>query len=113
MYKIGNDVTTISRFNNKIENEYFIKKILSKIEQKEYKKLNTDKKALYLAKRWCSKEAYLKLYGFGIDKIELFQNLTLINVKGQKPYFLNENIDVSIAHENDILFISCVKNIKE
>lgn len=111
-YRVGNDVTQISRFNDKINNEAFIIRLLSKIELNEYQKLPLNNKSLFLAKRWAFKEAFLKMRGWGIEHKKIFIQLTLINKKNTKPFVLNEDVDVSISHEQDLVFITCIEEEK-
>lgn len=106
-YKIGNDVTRISRFEDKITKTYFVNKVLSQQEIGEYLNLDKKEQVMYLAKRWAFKEAYLKMNGWGIEHIHIFKELTLVNKKNQKPYVEGINVDVSISHDGDILFVTC------
>lgn len=114
MYKVGNDITRISRFESRISNLKFVQNVLSITEFNKYNELNKNDKILFLAKRWCFKEAYLKMLGMSILNYKIFQDLTLVNKKGQKPYLKqDEHVDVSISHEDDYLYITCVKGDKD
>lgn len=108
-YRCGNDVTKISRFEHLIHNSAFYIRVLSKIELDEFLNLTNEQKPLYLAKRWALKEAYLKMRGWGMEYKKILPQITLVNKKNNKPFILNEDIDVSISHEEDYLFITCVE----
>jgi phosphopantetheine--protein transferase-like protein len=95
---VGVDIAQISRFKRIIESKHcenFLRKVLHCKEIEEYRLLNEDRRAVFLASRWCYKEALVKALGnkglifssvrlvkdeTGIDC--LFQESPLLRLKG-------------------------------
>ncbi|BBU47579.1 4'-phosphopantetheinyl transferase superfamily protein [Mycoplasmopsis felis] len=94
-FKIGVDLTRISRFENK--NIFFINRILSKEEIKEFEKLNNEKeKSIFLARSWAIKEAIFKSDNkyFEFNKINLYK-------RNKRWHF--KNFKISISYEDDYI----------
>lgn len=75
---IGVDIAQISRFKKIIKSKHcenFLRKVLHSKEIEEFKLLNEDRKAVYLASRWCYKEALVKALG---DKGLIFSSVRLV-----------------------------------
>jgi len=126
IYGIGTDIVNIDRINNilKKNRNKFINKILTAKERDIF--ANKSSSSAYCAKRFAAKEAFAKALGTGIGKNLSFQDLTILNDKQGKPYFvLSEKIRIylinkkikntflSIADENDnaVAFVILEKDI--
>ena len=111
-YKIGCDVTKVSRFENKIYDQNFIDKVLNKDEIISYNNLQTDEKIIFLAKKWSTLESLSKIDGEGILNYMKYSKVTLVTPKKKKPFLINFDADISFSHEDDYLFTTIVKGEK-
>jgi holo-[acyl-carrier protein] synthase len=83
---IGVDLIENSRIKKSLINKSFLNRIYSKKEIKiAKKKIN---KSSYFAKRFAAKEAFAKSLGTGFANSLNFKDITIINDKMGKPYFL-------------------------
>ena len=83
---IGVDIVNNERIKKVIKNKNFIKRIYSDSEIKDSKKKQN--KVNFFAKRFAAKEAFVKSLGTGLrEKINL-KDISIINNKLGKPYFL-------------------------
>lgn len=93
--KIGVDIACISRF--KKVDEHFINRVLTAEESKVYDDLPTEKKILFLAGRWASKEAIFKALNN-----PNYLNYSILNDNNGRPYVLNHpEINISLSHDGD------------
>lgn len=93
--KIGVDIAYIPRFKD--VDEHFIKRILTDDEMIQYQKLSSEKKILFLAGRWASKEAIYKA-----NNNNEYLHYSILNEENGKPYVKNHpEIKISISHDND------------
>tara|TARA_B110001454_G_scaffold210550_1_gene225166 strand:+ start:92 stop:478 length:387 start_codon:yes stop_codon:yes gene_type:complete len=82
----GIDIIENSRFKKTIKNKNFLNRVFSK---KEIFLSNKKKdKNSYFAKRFAAKEAFSKSIGTGIGRGLNFNDITVINDKLGKPYFI-------------------------
>ena len=80
---IGVDIIQNSRIKKAIKNKSFVSRIFSKSEITNSKKKNN--KTNYFAKRFATKEAFIKSIGIGIRKGINFKDIYVINDKFGKP----------------------------
>lgn len=93
--RIGVDIAYIPRFKD--VDEHFIKRILTNDEIIQYQKLSSEKRILFLAGRWASKEAIYKA-----NNKNDYLHYTILNEENGKPYVKNHpEIKISISHDND------------
>ena len=91
---IGCDIVKNKRLENK--SERFIDLVLTKNEQKEYKR----KGLYYLCGRFCAKEAIMK--ALPNTKEYNFLDFEVLNNIDGSPYVVNhDNLKVSISHEKN------------
>ena len=90
---IGVDLVKIERFKN--VDEYFVNRILTSEEKKEY--LIRPDKTKYLASRFAAKEAYFK----ATQDIH-YLKISILNNENGAPYILNKkNIHLSLSDEDE------------
>ena len=82
----GIDIVENSRIKNAIKNSRFIKRVFSKKEIINSKKIKN--KTSFFAKKFAAKEALVKSLGTGFTKGLNFNDITIINDKLGKPSFL-------------------------
>ena len=86
IFGIGVDIVDNNRFKKLLRKKNFIKRICS---QKEIHILKKKKnKSLYLSKRFSAKEAFVKSLGTGFRNNLCFTDISILNDKKGKPYFL-------------------------
>ena len=83
---IGVDIVENNRFKKLIKNKRFIHRICSPKEINNFKKKNN--KITYLSKRFSAKEAFVKALGSGFRNKLCFNDISILNDKSGKPYFL-------------------------
>ena len=83
---IGVDIVENHRFKKLIKKKRFISRICSPKEINNFKKKNN--KILYLSKRFSAKEAFVKALGSGFRNKLCFNDISILNDKRGKPYFL-------------------------
>ena len=83
---IGVDVIKNKRVKSLINNRRFISRTFSKNEIKFSKKIL--KKINYFSKRFAAKEALVKALGTGFRNNLCFRDISILNDKKGKPYFL-------------------------
>ncbi len=91
IFGIGVDIINNNRFKKLLKKKIFIKRICS---QKEIEILKNKKnKLLYLSKRFSAKEAFVKSLGTGFSNNLCFTDISILNDKKGKPFFLfNEKL---------------------
>ena len=82
----GIDIVENARIKNAIKNSQFIKRIFSKKEILNSKKIKN--KTSFFSKKFAAKEALAKSLGTGFTKGLNFNDITIINNKLGKPSFL-------------------------
>mgnify|MGYP006122519437 CR=1 FL=1 len=85
----GIDIVENARIEIAIKNRSFVKKIFSKKEISNSKKLKN--KISFFSKKFAAKEAFAKSLGTGFRDGLNFNDITIINDKLGKPYFLTTN----------------------
>tara|TARA_B100000161_G_scaffold4310_1_gene2811 strand:- start:251 stop:640 length:390 start_codon:yes stop_codon:yes gene_type:complete len=86
IFGIGVDIVDNNRFKKLSRKKIFIKRICS---QKEIHILKNKKnKSLYLSKRFSAKEAFVKSLGTGFRNNLCFTDISILNDKKGKPYFM-------------------------
>ena len=83
---IGVDIVENNRFKKLTKKKKFINRICSSKEINIFKKKNN--KILYLSKRFSAKEAFVKALGSGFRNKLCFNDISILNDKSGKPYFL-------------------------
>jgi holo-[acyl-carrier protein] synthase len=83
---IGVDIVENSRISKSLKNKLFINRIFSNAEILIANKIK-DKKG-YFAKRFAAKEAFAKSIGTGFRKDLNFKDISIVNDKLGKPYFV-------------------------
>ncbi len=83
---IGVDIVDNNRFKKLIKKKNFITRICSPMEIKNYKKKKNQ--ILFLSKRFSAKEAFVKALGSGFRNNLCFKDISILNNKEGKPYFL-------------------------
>ncbi|MDA7750481.1 holo-ACP synthase [Candidatus Pelagibacter sp.] len=88
---IGVDIIENTRIYTSIKDSLFIKRIFSKLEILNAKKIKN--KTNYYAKRFAAKEAFVKSIGTGFRDNLNFNDISVVNDKLGKPSFIvNEKI---------------------
>ena len=82
----GVDIIENNRFRKLIKKKKFINRICSPKEINNLKKKNN--KISYLSKRFSAKEAFVKALGSGFRNKLCFNDISILNDKRGKPYFL-------------------------
>jgi len=83
---IGVDIVENSRISKSLKNKLFINRIFSNAEILIANKIK-DKKG-YFSKRFAAKEAFAKSIGTGFRKDLNFKDISIVNDKLGKPYFV-------------------------
>ena len=83
---VGVDIVENNRFKKLIKKRKFINRICSSKEINILKKKSN--KILYLSKRFSAKEAFVKALGSGFRNKLCFNDISILNNKRGKPYFL-------------------------
>ena len=83
---IGVDIVENNLFKKLIKKKRFISRICSPKEINNFKKKNN--KISYLSKRFSAKEAFVKALGSGFRNKLCFNDISILNDKRGKPYFL-------------------------
>ena len=86
IFGIGVDIVENNRFKKLLKKKKFVNRIFSKKELHIYK--NKRNKMLYLSKRFSAKEAFVKSLGTGFRNNLCFKDISILNDKKGKPYFL-------------------------
>ena len=86
IFGIGVDIVDNNRFKKLFKKKEFVNRICSKEEIKNLKKKNN--KILFLSKRFSAKEAFVKSLGSGFRNNICFNDISILNDKKGKPYFL-------------------------
>lgn len=97
IFGIGTDIIEINRIRNSVISlDKLANRICTDFEIIEYN--NTDNKAVYLAKKWASKEAISKAWGTGIQCNTKFKSIEIKHNDLGKPIvcFLNELNDNAV-----------------
>ena len=86
IFGIGVDIVDNNRFKKLLKKKNLIKRICS---QKEINILKNKKnKLLFLSKRFSAKEAFVKSLGTGFRNNLCFTDISILNDKKGKPYFM-------------------------
>ena len=99
---IGVDIVENNRFKKLIKKKRFISRICSPKEINNFKKKNN--KILYLSKRFSAKEAFVKALGSGFRNKLCFNDISILNDKRGKPYFLfNQKIKKILRNKHKLI----------
>jgi holo-[acyl-carrier protein] synthase len=86
IFGIGTDILEIDRIRDSINGlDKLANRICTEFELTEYNTVNTDNKAVYLAKKWASKEAISKAFGTGIQGDTQFKNIEIRHTPTGQP----------------------------
>ncbi|WP_100486029.1 holo-ACP synthase [Sporolactobacillus pectinivorans] len=110
---IGLDITELDRIRKHINDDTFIRRVLTPEERECFGTLGEKRKTEFLAGRFSAKEAYAKARGTGIGGDVSFQDLTILNDPSGKPYLRNssageERVHLSITHTDQTAAAFCV-----
>lgn len=98
MKGIGVDIVDLERLN--IQNQHFVKHILSSREYKIFSNMKSPKRQReFLGGRFAGKEAYMKACHVGIGAMS-FQDIEILNDESGAPYLHDPHAHISISHEN-------------
>ena len=86
IFGIGVDIVENNRFKKLLKKKNFVNRICSQKELLVFK--NKRNKILYLSKRFSAKEAFVKSLGTGFRHNLCFKDISILNNKKGKPYFL-------------------------
>ena len=86
IFGIGVDIVENNRFKKLLKKKNFVNRICSQKELHVFK--NKKNKILYLSKRFSAKEAFVKSLGTGFRRNLCFSDISILNDKKGKPYFL-------------------------
>ena len=86
IFGIGVDIVQNNRFKKLLKKKNFVKRICSQKELHVFK--NKKNKISYLSKRFSAKEAFVKSLGIGFRHNLCFTDISILNDKKGKPYFL-------------------------
>ena len=86
IFGIGVDIVENNRFKKLLKKKNFVNRICSQKELHVFK--NKKNKILYLSKRFSAKEAFVKSLGTGFRHNLCFKDISILNNKKGKPYFL-------------------------
>ena len=86
IFGIGVDIVDNNRFKKLFKNKEFVNRICSSKEINVLK--NKKNKILFLSKRFSAKEAFVKSLGSGFRNNLCFTDISILNDKKGKPYFL-------------------------
>ena len=99
---IGVDIIENNRFKKLIKKKKFINRICSSKEINILKKKSN--KILYLSKRFSAKEAFVKALGSGFRNKLCFNDISILNDKKGKPYFLfNQKIKKILRNKHSLI----------
>ena len=87
---IGVDIVDNARFKKLVKKKQFINRICSSKELYNLKKKNN--KISFLSKRFSAKESFVKALGTGFRNNLSFKDISILNDKKGKPYFLFNEI---------------------
>ncbi|UTY38725.1 holo-ACP synthase [Allocoprobacillus halotolerans] len=100
MKGIGVDIVDLERLD--IDNERFIKHILSSREYQLFTEMKSARRKLeFLGGRFAGKEAYMKACHVGIGAIS-FQDIEILNDESGAPYLHDPQAQISISHEKNM-----------
>ena len=86
IFGIGIDIVDNNRFKKLFKKKHFVNRICSPKEINVLK--NKKNKISFLAKRFSAKEAFVKSLGSGFRNNLCFTDISILNDKKGKPYFL-------------------------
>ena len=86
IFGIGVDIVENNRFKKLLKKNNFVNRICSQKELHVFK--NKKNKISYLSKRFSAKEAFVKSLGTGFRHNLCFKDISILNNKKGKPYFL-------------------------
>ena len=86
IFGIGVDIVDNNRFKKLFKKKHFVNRICSPKEINVLK--NKKNKISFLAKRFSAKEAFVKSLGSGFRNNLCFTDISILNDKKGKPYFL-------------------------
>ena len=99
---IGVDIIENNRFKTLIKKKKFINRICSPKEINNFK--NKNNKISYLSKRFSAKEAFVKALGSGFRNKLCFNDISILNDKRGKPYFLfNQKIKDILKNKHKLI----------
>lgn len=89
---IGTDILDIDRIRNSINKlDKLADRICTDFELSEYNQVNPDNKAVYIAKKWASKEAISKAFGTGIQGDTQFKSIEIRHTPSGQPIVIFYN----------------------
>lgn len=110
---IGIDITELDRVEKHVDDDVFIRRVLTPEERECFSSLGRKRKVEFLAGRFSAKEAYAKARGTGIGADVSFQDVTVLNDPEGRPFLKetdiqNERVHLSITHTDRSAAAFCV-----
>jgi holo-[acyl-carrier protein] synthase len=105
---IGMDLVELSRIEQTMKNERFIKRVLVNKEYQVFSTLSGRRQIEFVAGRFAAKEAFSKAVGTGIGKALSWQDIEILNHSTGKPILTsrvcseNEFVHLSITHTKEL-----------
>jgi holo-[acyl-carrier protein] synthase len=107
MYDIGVDIVDNTRIEAQIDNQSFVRRILSDKEYAIYQAFSLRKRKVeYLAGRFAGKEAIFKAIRVGDGTIN-YKDISILNDQHQAPYvefdyLKGKTVKISLSHETNM-----------
>lgn len=102
MFRIGNDIVSISRIEKSIKNKRFLSEVFTENERKHCRTAQS------FAGVFAAKEAYFKALGTGISR--RLDTVEIIYDDRGKPYISgDDHCDVSISHDGEYAFAVVIR----
>ena len=99
---IGVDIIDNNRIKKSIKNKNFIKRIYTTKEINNSKSIKN--RVSFFAKRFAAKEAFVKALGSGFRNKLCFNDISILNDKRGKPYFLfNQKIKDILKNKHKLI----------
>ena len=101
MENVGIDIVEIARVKKAIQNERFVKKVLSEDEIEKYNSFSANRQVEFIAGRFAAKEAIIKC--LSDHEIPSMSILNIVNSETGKPMikYKDYRILLSISHEKE------------
>jgi len=103
---IGIDILEIARVEKALENEKFVSRVFSKLEQ-EYIFSKNNAKSATAAGIFCAKEAVIKVCGGVLSDYEIIRDSS-----GKPEVNGRDDLEISISHCKDYATSVCIKTFK-
>lgn len=108
IYGIGVDIVEVTRMEEKISNDNFVKKLLTSSEYSVYMSIETiTERARFVSKCWAVKEAFVKALGTGFTGDFQWGDIAYMSPGNQRPsILLSERTHYNSLMKNKTLHLS-------